>query len=73
MLGRQTGTRPTDGKRHWLLRGRATNIFDAKEERRAGISVERRRGKGAGRYARDRRERGDPAGDPGTDIAVAPH
>ena len=42
MLGRQTGTRPTDGKRHWL---RATNIFDAKEERRAG-GVERRRGKG---------------------------
>ena len=50
MLGRQTGTRPTDGKRHWLLRGRATNIFDAKEERRAGISVERRtERKGAGR------------------------
>ena len=42
MLGRQTGTRPTDGKRHWL---RATNIFDAEEERRAG-GVERRRGKG---------------------------
>ena len=49
--------------------GRRTSSMPKKSgEREAWRDGEER-----GRSARDRRERGDPAGDPGTAIAVAPH
>ena len=56
MLGRQTGTRPTDGKRHWLLREGDEHLRCRRraESRRRG-ETER---KGAGRGRPEIGERG---------------